>query len=395
MRSKLSKKVYKVLIIFFLSFNSFIFEMKNTFIYIYKVRHISLEKELINIQKYMDNIFNLVLLDKGKKFYPTENPKISVIISVFNGEGYLRTSLLSIQNQDLKDIEIIMVDDCSVDNSVNLIKELMIKEPRIVFYQNNETRGALFTKTKGVLLAKGKYILILDEDDMYVQRDAFSTLYYESEKYNLDLLNYIFIMSQRKLNHINFTKREYPIIYQPEISEKVFKHYPNGKIQIIGGVLHNYFIKKNLFVKIIKQIDEKYFKIKMNQHDDILLVYLLTRNAYNYKKIDRIFHIYYTGWDLKDKNIKYNKKEKKKIYPYIRCSSLLNFIEFILENTDDNFYDKQIAFYSMNKWFLSYFCRNFTKTREQAINISNLYLKNKYIQEEDKKKIRIFLKQSS
>ena len=372
----------------------FTFEIKNNFIFRYKVKNISLEKELINIQEYMDDVFNSVSLDNDKKFYPTQNPKISVIISVFNGEGFLKTSLLSIQNQDFKDIEIIMVDDCSVDNSINLIKELMLKEPRIVLYQNSETRGALFTKTKGVLLAKGKYILILDEDDIYVQRDAFSTLYYESENYNLDLLNYRYIFSKRQLKYINFTKKEYPIIYQPELSEKVFKHNPNGKIEVFGGVLHNYFIKKNLFIKIIKQIDEKYFKIKMNQHDDLLLVFLLTRNAYNYKKIDRIFHIYYIGWDLKDNNVKYNKKEKEKIYPYIRCSSVLNFIEFILENTENNFNDKKIAFFSMNKWFLSYFCRNFTPTREQAINISKLYINNKYIQEEDKKQIRIFLNES-
>ena len=53
-------------------------------------------------------------------------------------EKDLKEALLSIQNQDFKDIEVIMVDDCSKDNSVNLIKELMIKDPRIKLYQNQE-----------------------------------------------------------------------------------------------------------------------------------------------------------------------------------------------------------------------------------------------------------------
>ena len=58
--------------------------------------------------------------------------------------------------------------DCSKDNSVNLIKELMVKDPRIKLYQNEENKGALYTKTRGVLNAKGKYVMALDEDDMYV-----------------------------------------------------------------------------------------------------------------------------------------------------------------------------------------------------------------------------------
>ena len=130
----------------------------------------------------MDIIFNNTLIDGPKKFPLTNNTKISIIITVYNGEAYLNTSLISIQNQNLKDIEIIMVDDGSTDNSVNLIKDLMSKDQRIVLFQNNKNRGMLYTKTKSVPFAKGKYILFLDEDDIIVQRDALSTLYEEAER---------------------------------------------------------------------------------------------------------------------------------------------------------------------------------------------------------------------
>ena len=82
----------------------------------------------------MDLVFNGTKIDKDKIYYPSINPKISIIISVYNGEAFLRTALLSIQNQIFKDIEIIMIDDGSEDNSVNLIKELMKTEPRIILY---------------------------------------------------------------------------------------------------------------------------------------------------------------------------------------------------------------------------------------------------------------------
>ncbi len=132
---------------------------------------------------------NGTLIDKGH-FFSSNNPKISIIITVFNGEAYLKTSLLSIQNQDFKDIEIVIIDDCSLDNSLKIIKKLMNKDPRIVLYKNDENKGIMYTKTKAILSAKGKYILILDVDDMYAQRDAFSILYNEAEKYNLDLLGF-------------------------------------------------------------------------------------------------------------------------------------------------------------------------------------------------------------
>ena len=58
----------------------------------------------------------------------------------------------------------------------------MKSEPRIVLIENKKNKGALYTKTRGVLEAKGKYVMTLDVDDMYCQGDAFSTSYVEAEK---------------------------------------------------------------------------------------------------------------------------------------------------------------------------------------------------------------------
>jgi len=127
-----------------------------------------LDEEYKDMQEYVNMILNDSLYNPNEVFIKSKNPKISIVISVYNGEGYLKKALLSIENQDFKDIEIIMVDDCSKDNSVNLIKELMVKDPRIKLYQNEQNRGILYTKTRGVLNAKGKYVMTLDEDNIYV-----------------------------------------------------------------------------------------------------------------------------------------------------------------------------------------------------------------------------------
>ena len=151
-----------------------------------------MKKELRNIKKYIYLIQNSILIDKQLDLttFKSNKPKISIVIPIYNGENYIKNALISIQNQDLKDIEIIMIDDFSSDNSVNVIKELMQKDPRIVLYENEENKGIMFTKSKGIYLSKGKYVIIIDEDDVFGQRGALSSLYEIAEKDDLDMLGF-------------------------------------------------------------------------------------------------------------------------------------------------------------------------------------------------------------
>ena len=234
-----------------------------------------LDKEYKDIQEYIYMATNGTLYNPNEVFKKSENPKISIVVTVYNGEGYLKSALLSIQNQDFRDVEIIMVDDCSSDNSVNLIKELMIKDPRIILYQNEENKGALYTKTRGVLHAKGKYVMILDMDDVYAQRDAFSTLYLEAEENNLDILGFSLLNSEiqiKKRNHIhNYIKTD--VIYKPNVPNRMYK-CNSHECKRTGGLTSCYFYRTHLFVDIIKQIDKKYMNVKMNFHEDFLLFFL-------------------------------------------------------------------------------------------------------------------------
>jgi glycosyltransferase involved in cell wall biosynthesis len=125
-----------------------------------------------------------------------------------------------------------MIDDGSQDNSVHLIKDLMKDEPRIVLLENGKNKGILYTKTKAILHAKGKYVMTMDEDDIYVQREAFSLLYNEAEKNNLDILGFIFTHSGKKFlrKRNNFKRDKRKIIYQPELGNLMY--YFNSKGQV-------------------------------------------------------------------------------------------------------------------------------------------------------------------
>ena len=94
------------------------------------------------------------------------NPKVSIIIAVYNTEKYLKESIGSVLKQSMKDFELIIVDDCSTDNSLKIIEELTAKDNRIRIIKNKKNRQAEYCRNKAIKIAKGKYIAIHDSDDI-------------------------------------------------------------------------------------------------------------------------------------------------------------------------------------------------------------------------------------
>jgi glycosyltransferase involved in cell wall biosynthesis len=353
-------------------------------------------EEFADVQNYLNLVLNGTIIDKEKIYQRSITPKISIIISVYNGEAYIKTAILSIQNQDLKDIEIIIVDDNSKDNSVNLIKEIMKTEPRIFLYQNQENKGPLFTKSKGVLHAKGKYVMILDEDDIYVQREAFSTLYMEAEKSNIDILGFIGIVSGEKIpiNRSNFPYVMNKIIYQPNLSNLMYHYDSKGRIRQFGGNLCNLFIKTHLYKNIIKLIDSKNMNTTMKYHDDFIILFLLMRNAYNIKFIDRLFYVWLRTWNSTEPKIKFRTQIKKQDINNKKCFSYLNFLEILFKNTKNTFEDKKIVFSELERWYLNTHCRTNEKNKDKAIKVIKSFLKSEYFSNGDKKQMQDFIANS-
>ena len=91
---------------------------------------------------------------------------LSIIIPVYNGEKYIDRCLSSILN--IKDIEIIIVDDCSTDSSYEILCNYSSKYPNIKLLHNTSNLGVSATRNKALKQAKGKYILFLDIDDYLV-----------------------------------------------------------------------------------------------------------------------------------------------------------------------------------------------------------------------------------
>jgi Glycosyltransferases involved in cell wall biogenesis len=97
----------------------------------------------------------------------------------------LGTGLDSVCNQTIKDIEIICINDCSLDDSREVVLDYAGKDSRITLYDNEKNIGLASTRNRGIDIAKGEYIYFLDSDDMIAQ-NALEELYLTAEKDVLD-----------------------------------------------------------------------------------------------------------------------------------------------------------------------------------------------------------------
>ena len=91
--------------------------------------------------------------------------KVSIIIPVYNVEKYISQCLDSAINQSLKDIEIIIVDDCGSDKSMDIAKEYAKNDNRIKIIKNSQNQGPFTSRNNAVLVANGEYLVFLDSDD--------------------------------------------------------------------------------------------------------------------------------------------------------------------------------------------------------------------------------------
>lgn len=154
--------------------------------------------------------------------------KVSVIIPVYNVENYLRKCLNSLVNQTLKDIEIIVVNDGTTDNSQEIINEYVKKYPKKVVSIIQENGGQGAARNTGLLHAKGEYIGYVDSDD-YVEENMYEELYKKAKEEDSDIV----------ICGNNVVKENYELFSK----EDVDKEFLLGKMAV-----WNKIYKKNIIV---------------------------------------------------------------------------------------------------------------------------------------------------
>ena len=339
-----------------------------------------------NFEKDLPQIISYVkLLKKGfyrNKIYFPEilKPKISFISSVYNKENYLSSFITSIQNQDLKDFEIILVDDCSTDKSIEIINEFQKLDKRIKLIKNKKNQGSLNCRYRGALYSKGEYIIFIDSDDI-VLKEGIKKAYYHIEKNNLDIVEFHSVYDNITKIFINRYYYKYSgIIYQPILSH--FYYYEKYKVSEQNTALWDKLVKKELVLKSLKNIGENYLNKKIIIENDVIILFSLFRNANSFQYIDEIGYYYFFQNNDSITNTRYEPQKANKI-----IYSIFTNIEFLYDYTNDNYFDKKFCIFKLIQGYKRYRqCFNYLMNNEFNLikNVLNKLLNSQYISVIDK-----------
>ena len=342
------------------------------------------EKLLLdNSVNFMEKCEKGILIDKNS-CSSIETPKISVIIPVYCASATIKKAIRSIQNQTLKEIEIILFDDASPDNSYNIMKELQEEDPRIKLFKNEINRGVFYTRLTASKKAIGKYIMYLDNDDMFSRSDIFNILYNEIEKTGHDIIefngysthDYHLINKEKNLKSTSIYNKEIEFS-QPELSRIRIKKINEDYVEINDSYLWGKIIKNDLMQKVIDIIGEKNYGKKMLFHDDDCVNYILFKNAKSFKYINIYGIFYYTNQE----SITHSKR------PFQTCFDIINYFNFLFDHSDEDEKDN-IAIRFTNEWDFKVTDGLNEDNTTYAKNVIKKFMECKDIKEEIKNKIR-------
>ena len=363
--------IFVYLLFVFISYYNFPFSINNITLYNWKTYKES--RKLYIYYKLCNKGILLKKLKSRKVLYP----KISIISPIYNREKYIIRFLRSIQNQFFNDIEIILVDDFSKDNSVKLIEEYQKEDERIILIKNNKNKGTLISRNNGILFSKGEYIIIPDPDDI-LSKDILDKCYEISKKYNFEMIR--FNILEKDSNNIFFdffvNNLESRPIYQPELTGYLF--YGLGVLQQIDFNVSNKFIKRIAYIRALNIINIFYLNQYMTNLEDGIMNYILYRTVKSFYFLKTVGYYYIQN------------NQSITIKPTINYDEKMRFIflhlKIVFETTKNNKYEKDMT-NSLFKRLYNLLKDDFYLIKKDFnfyLDIINIYLNCKFINEENR-----------
>ena len=154
----------------------------------YEERFPKISKSFKNAKNFLKKCLKGVL--NNITIIKTEKSKISAVVSFYNNNKTISRAIRSFQNQNISDIEIILINDFSTDDSLSIVENIQKNDSRIKIINNKKNMGTLFSRSIGVLSSNGKYIFHLDIDNMFLDEDVFSTIMNIGEKGSFDIVSF-------------------------------------------------------------------------------------------------------------------------------------------------------------------------------------------------------------
>ena len=325
------------------------------------------------------------LCEKGFLFDKTinkrpEKPKISIILIIYNRDRYIQRILRSIQNQPMKDIEIIFVDDCSRDKSVNIIEYHQKYDERIILLKHSTNLGTLNSRKEGIYEAEGEYIMFVDSDDLMLY-DILNKSYKLAKKGNYEIVQFGVLRMNYKGYFWNYGEiRNTTPIYQPELSNLMY--YYRGYLKQTDWHIWGKLIKKESLYKALDSINKYYFDMKMSINEDGVIDFALLKKAKSFIYMKDYGYIYV----INTRSIVYTMKYRmnKTLRDYIL------YLKFLFENTGNNWHEKSMAGEQLRTVYfkLARYIYVVSNDFDLAYDTLNLYLKSKFIKKINKRRAK-------
>lgn len=189
---------------------------------------------------------------------------VTIVVPIYNVEKYLKRCLDSIINQTYEDVDIILVNDGSTDNSLDICYEYKKKDNRITVI-NQENQGLSAARNAGIEMANSNYIMFIDSDD-YIELDMVEYLIERAKKYDSDIACCGFTNIYENGIKEKITKPQNDVVYSKE--EALDLHLFSGYIDVVAW---NKLYKLELFDDIRYPIGKLY--------EDMLTTYLLIEKS--------------------------------------------------------------------------------------------------------------------
>ena len=355
-----------------------------------KTKNMSRTTALRRGKDFMDKCFNGLLMNNNT-LYSASKPKISAVIPIYNCEKTIKAAVRSIQNQNMADIEIILVNDRSTDSSLQIIQELSEEDPRIKIFNNEKNMGTLYTRSFGILQSQGKYIMNLDNDDLFIDVDVFDAVYEEAEKGDYDIVGFGAVdgptydpLLPQMVDDFFHHHKDGLIIHQPELT--YFPISKNKKFRANDYHVWGRLVKTDLYQKAVKNfgfnaIGEERMSCFLTWAEDAAMSVILFSFAKSYKFIQKygIFHY------LAQTTASVTTKGEICFY------GELFFLDVIFDFTENNFNGKKFAMGKAKdvKYDRFYSLKN-KRNHEFLKAIIKKMLNCKFISDEDKNQLKIW-----
>lgn len=304
---------------------------------------------------------------KSIKMSEKESYSLSIVLPVFNVEKYLERCIKSILEGTYKDLELVIVNDGTKDNSENIIIRYLEKYNNIT-YIVKENGGLSHARNVGYTYAKGEYIAFFDSDD-YIEKDMYEKLMAKVKDYNYDI-----VVCDLYMEYEQTGKK----IYVGSNVEKEYKDVEedNNEISIRKEIMENIYIAvHNKIYK--KELIEKTFENGMPfvngmYYEDIVYTYSILQNTRSISFVKEPLYYYVQRTSSISNNY------DKKLYDIITS------VEMLIENAVENnrFEDyKEILEYIGIRYMYGTFMKRIAKTKNKKIYLEGY---NRVIQEDKK-----------